>query len=383
MTPNARISAAIDILDLVLGGMPAEAALLRWSRSSRFAGSGDRNAVRDLVFDGMRRLRSRAALGGSLSGRGVMLGMCRETGADPVNVFTGEGHAPPPLTAAELAAGQVPEGLEALDLPDGVWPLWQQSLGHRAEDVARAMQDRAPVWLRVNALKSDPQKAIVALQAEGITCQPHPELPAALMVTDGARKIAASTAYRDGLIELQDLSPQLACAALPAAKRALDYCAGGGGKALALAASGVGSVVAHDASAARMTDLTQRAHRAGARIQIAAPGSVKGSFDLVLVDVPCSGSGTWRRTPDAKWRFSMPAFHNLLQTQKDILDEVVPHVAPKGHLAYMTCSVLTPENGDQIAAFLTRHPDFEQDFQRSFLPPEASDGFFMAVLRRR
>lgn len=382
MTPNARISAAIDILDQVLGGMAAEAALLRWSRASRFAGSGDRNAVRDLVFDGLRRLRSRAALGGSLSGRGVILGMCRETAIDPEAVFTGEGHAPAPLTAAEREAGRPPQGAEVLDLSDEIWPLWQKSLGARAEDIAQAMRDRAPVWLRVNTLKSNPDVAIAALQAEGITCQPHPELSTALKVTAGARKIAASLAYRDGLIELQDLSPQLACAALPKAKRALDYCAGGGGKALALAASGAGKVVAHDANAARMSDLTHRARRAGAPIQIAAPGRVKGQFDLVLVDVPCSGSGTWRRTPDVKWRFNVKMLHNLLQTQQEILDKVVPHVAPNGHLAYMTCSLLAAENDEQIAGFLARHSDFESNFQHSFLPPEASDGFFMAVLRR-
>lgn len=382
MTPNARISAAIDILDQVLDGMAAEAALLRWSRASRFVGSGDRNAVRDLVFDGLRRLRSRAALGGSLSGRGVILGMCRETAIDPATIFTGEGHAPAPLTAAEREAGRPPQDAEALDVPDEIWPLWQHSLGSRAKAIAQAMQDRAPVWLRVNTLKSNPDAAIAALQAEGIICQPHPELPTALKVAEGARKIAASQAYREGLIELQDLSPQLACAALPKAKRALDYCAGGGGKSLALAAGGAGNVVAHDANAARMSDLTHRARRAGAHIQIAAPGRVQGLFDLVLADVPCSGSGTWRRTPDAKWRFNMPMLRNLLQTQQEILDKVVPHVAPNGHLAYMTCSLLTPENDEQIAAFLARHPDFKPEFQHSFLPPKGSDGFFMAVLRR-
>lgn len=383
MTPAARAAAAIAILDRILDGQAAEAALIRWARASRFAGSGDRAAVRDLVFDALRRLRSRAALGGALSGRGLLLGMCRDEGLDPDALFTGEGHGPPPLSDAERAAGHAPTPDEALDLPDWLLPLWRKALGPDAEPVALAMRERAPVWLRVNLRRADPARAVAALAGEGIAAVPHPDLPTALRITKGARRLAASRAYREGLVELQDLSPQMACAALPARGGLLDFCAGGGGKALALAARGASPVVAHDIDAARMADLPARAERAGVRIRLAAPGQVAGRFDTVVADVPCSGSGTWRRSPDAKWRLTRDDLDRLASRQALILEQAAGFVAEGGHLAYMTCSVLAVENDEQVQGFLARDPRFEQILARHFSPLSASDGFYLALMRRR
>ncbi|MFT4014999.1 MAG: RsmB/NOP family class I SAM-dependent RNA methyltransferase [Paracoccus sp. (in: a-proteobacteria)] len=384
MTPAARAQAAIQILDRILAGDPAEAALLRWSRASRFAGSGDRGAVRDLVFDSLRRRDSRAALGGGLSGRGLILGMCREEAIDPATLFTGQGHAPEPLSPAETNTtnAETNAGARAddLDLPGWLRPLWSDALGDQANAVALAMRDRAPVWLRVNRLRATPEQARQALDRDGIRTEPAPRLATALRVLEGARKLAGARAYREGLIELQDLSPQLACAALPASGRVLDYCAGGGGKALALAAAGA-SVTAHDIDAGRMADLPARAKRAGARIRIAEPGQVGGAFDLVVTDVPCSGSGTWRRTPDAKWRLGPPDLARLTALQGAILDRASSLVAPAGHLAYMTCSVLRAENDAQIDAFLSRHR-FDLLERHLFTPLTASDGFYLALMRR-
>ncbi|WP_199260891.1 RsmB/NOP family class I SAM-dependent RNA methyltransferase [Paracoccus binzhouensis] len=383
MTPAARADAAIAILDRILAGQPAEAALLRWSRASRFAGSGDRAAVRDLVFDSLRRLRSRAALGGARSGRGLMLGLCREEGTDPDTIFTGDRHAPPPLSETERAGGQPPDAEAALDLPGWILPAWRAALGRDAEAVALAMRDRAPVWLRVNLHRAEPAAAAAALAEEDIAAESHAELPSALRVTRGARRLSGSRAWREGLVELQDLSPQMACAQLPAHGSLLDFCAGGGGKALALAARGAGPVTAHDIDAGRMTDLPARAGRAGLRIRIAAPGKVTGRFDTVVADVPCSGSGTWRRTPDAKWRLTPGDLQRLLGLQAGILDQAAGFVAPGGHLAYMTCSLLTAENEDQLAAFLAHNPQFEEILQRRYSPLTASDGFYLALMRRR
>jgi len=383
MTPAARAAAAIEILDRILAGQPAEAALIRWARASRFAGSGDRAAVRDLVFDALRRLRSRAALGGAMTGRGLLLGMCREEGTDPASLFTGERHAPAVLTEAERAAGRDPAPDEALDLPDWLWPLWQAGLGADAGPVARAMRDRAPVWLRVNLRRGDPAGAAAALAAQDIATQPHPALSTALRITHGARRLSASNAYRQGLVEPQDLSPQMACALLPAQDSLLDYCAGGGGKALALAARGAGPVTAHDIDAARMADLPARAARAGVDIRLAAPGQVSGRFATVLADVPCSGSGTWRRSPDAKWRLVPDDLARLTALQGRILDQAADFVADGGHLAYMTCSVLPCENDAQLRAFLGRNPRFEPVLARDFSPLAASDGFYLALMRRR
>ena len=383
MTPAARVQAAITILDRILDGDPAEQALLRWSRASRFAGSGDRAALRDLVFDSLRRRQSRAALGGAMTGRGLMLGMCRDEDIAPQSLFTGIGHAPAALSTQELAAGMPPDAVAALDLPEWIVPAWDEALGGIAAPVAMAMRERAPVWLRVNTLRASPAQAASVLAAEQIATDPHPDLPTALRVRDGARRLAASAAYRDGLVELQDLSPQLACSLLPAQGSLLDYCAGGGGKALALAARGLAPVTAHDIDAGRMSDLPARAARAGARIAIAAPGQVSGRFDLVVADVPCSGSGTWRRTPDAKWRLTSADLARLVQLQARILDQTAALVAPGGALAYMTCSLLRAENQSQTDAFLLRHPGFQQQEQRLFTPLDASDGFYLCLLRRR
>ncbi|MTH76437.1 RsmB/NOP family class I SAM-dependent RNA methyltransferase [Paracoccus aestuariivivens] len=382
MTPAARVQAAITILDQILSGDPAEAALLRWSRSSRFAGSGDRAAIRDLVFDSLRRRRSRAALGGALTGRGLILGMCLQEGLDPVQIFTGEGHAPAKLAGGELGKGRQPTEAEALDLPDWVQPLWAGSLGANAKPVARAMSARAPVWLRANALRATPAQAIASLAQDGIVAQSFTGLPTALVVIEGARKVSNARAYRDGLVELQDLSPQLACAMLPTAQKVLDYCAGGGGKSLAIAARGNVDVTAHDANPARMNDLPSRADRAGAKVRIAKSGQIRGTFDLVVTDVPCSGSGTWRRTPDAKWRLDRDRLRDLVEIQAGILDDAGRYVAPNGYLAYMTCSLIDEENGQQVAAFAGRS-EFELHSQRVFTPLDASDGFFVAILRRR
>ena len=379
MTPAARISAAINVLDQVLAGQPAEQALLRWSRASRFAGSGDRAAVRDLVFDALRCRDSHAALGGGLTGRGLMIGALRAAGQDPADLFTGEGHAPAPLRPDETPG----DARGATDIPGWIRPLWDASLGDRADAVAGEMRHRAPVWLRVNPVRSDAAGAIAALAQDGIAAEPDPRLPTALRVTANERRLSQGRAYRDGLVELQDLSPQLACAALPVAAgaRVLDYCAGGGGKTLAVAGRAPGlTLVAHDADPARMADLPQRAERAGVKVQLAT--APKGSFDLVIADVPCSGTGTWRRTPDSKWRLPQGSLDSLIALQARILRQVAPFVRPGGHLAYMTCSVLDPENGAQVDGFLQENPGFWQVSRRTWTPLDASDGFFLSLMAR-
>ncbi|MFV0301007.1 MAG: RsmB/NOP family class I SAM-dependent RNA methyltransferase [Paracoccus sp. (in: a-proteobacteria)] len=383
MIPQARVAAAIGILDQILNGAPAEQALLRWSRASRFAGSGDRAAVRDLVFDALRQRDSLAAHGGGRTGRGLMLGRARAIGADPETIFTGEGHAPAPLSSEERDAGGTPTADQRLNLPGWLVPLWARALGDEAGPIAEAMAERAPVWLRVNSRKADVATALAALADDGVEATTDPRLPTALRVLAGERRINASHAYLDGLVELQDLSPQLACAALPVAdgQRVLDFCAGGGGKALAIGARARLDLAAHDADPGRMADLPARAARAGLRIRIEP--RPEGAYDLVIADVPCSGSGTWRRTPDAKWRLAPADLARLQTVQAGILDRVAGLLRPGGHLAYMTCSLLDEENRDQIAAFLARHPQFAPLWQRRWSPLDASDGFFLALLQRQ
>ncbi|TNF21078.1 MAG: RsmB/NOP family class I SAM-dependent RNA methyltransferase [Rhodobacteraceae bacterium] len=382
MTPGARIQAAAGLLDAVLAGQAAEQALTRWSRANRYAGSKDRAAIRDLVFDALRRKRSCAAWGGALTGRGLMIGALRAEGRDPDTVFTGQGYAPPPLSAEERAALGTPDAAEARDLPDWIWPEFEASLGDRAEAEAALMRDRAEVFLRVNLLKTNRDAAQDALATEGIASTPHPLSPTALRVTGGARRVHLGAAYKDGLVELQDAASQAVvdALALVPGRAVLDFCAGGGGKALAIAAQTRAPVVAHDIDPARMKDIPVRAARAGADIEIATRPS--GAFDLVFCDAPCSGSGSWRRAPEAKWRLTPERLADLWAMQDAVLDAGSAHVAPGGALAYATCSLLDSENDARVQAFVARRPGWRVERVRKLTLSDGADGFFLAVLRR-
>lgn len=387
MTPGARVQAAIEILDEILEGKPAEQALTTWARRSRFAGSKDRAAIRDHVFDALRARRSLAALGGAATGRGLMIGLVRAQSGDVDALFSGAGHAPEPVTEVERAAARDPApGAEAADIPDWLWPRFQAALGARAEEAGRIMQTRAPLHLRANLLRTDRAGAIAALAADGITAAAHPACETALEVTEGARQVARSQAYLDGLVELQDAASQAIVARLPLrpGARVLDYCAGGGGKSLALAARMQGEVLAHDAAPQRMRDLPERAARAGAKVRLLATEGLdrEAPFDLVLTDVPCSGSGSWRRAPDGKWALSPERLADLGRIQRAILQRAAELVAADGVLAYATCSMLHDENGDVVADFLAEHTDWRLSKQEHWTVLDGTDGFFLAVLTR-
>lgn len=338
------------------------------------------------MFDAARCRRSFAALGGGETGRGLMIGALRAAGADLAEAFTGEGYAPAALAPGE-GEGPPFEALPdavRLDCPDWLKAPLRDSLEADFLPVMEALRHRAPVFLRVNTAKATLETAQAALAEDGIEARPHPLSPTALEVTTGARRVQAGRAYREGLVELQDVASQAVVDLLgvTAGARVLDYCAGGGGKSLALAARGA-EVTAHDADPGRMTDLPSRAARAGARIATMAPGVRPAhAFDLVFADAPCSGSGAWRRSPDGKWRFSPRRLDELCRVQADILDEISGFVAPVGRLAYATCSLLRAENHDQIAAFLARHPDWTLCDERQFTPLDGGDGFYVAVLTR-
>jgi 16S rRNA (cytosine967-C5)-methyltransferase len=372
MTPAARLSAAIEILDRILAGGPVEQTLTNWARGNRFAGSGDRHALRDLVFDALRRRRSLAALGGGLTGRGLVLGLARAAGTEAL--FTGEGHAPAPVSAAE--AGRTPIGDEALDVPDWLAPQLRDSLSGDFAAVMVAMQDRAPVFLRVNLARISREAAMARLAQDGIAAERVDWVNSALQVTGNARKIQLSAPYLEGLVELQDASSQAVVAALGVhpGMRVLDYCAGGGGKTLAIAALGV-AVEAHDANPQRMGGLPARAERAGVRVRLV--GRPAPPYDLVVMDVPCSGSGSWRRDPQGKWALDAGRLAALVETQAGILDLCAGFGR---RLAYATCSLLRAENEAQVAAFVQRHPGWHVDFQTRFSPLQGGDGFFVALL---
>jgi 16S rRNA (cytosine967-C5)-methyltransferase len=385
MTPAARQQAAIEILELILEGEAAEKALTSWGRRNRYAGSKDRAAVRDHVFSALRCRRSFAVLGGAETGRGLVLGALRAEGTDPETVFSGQRYAPAPLSDAERAApGDFSSDAERLDIPDWIWPSFSQSLGEATEAAALALQSRAPVHLRVNLQRGTREQAIAALAEEGIQSVPHPASETALEVIDGARRVRNSDCFADGVIELQDAASQAVVDHLPLrdGMRVLDYCAGGGGKSLAMAARAKIDLFAHDANAGRMSDLPLRAQRAGVRVTCLSTGELKPlqPFDLVLCDVPCSGSGAWRRAPEGKWRLNREMLDETRAVQRQILVDAAGLVRPGGHLAYATCSMLVEENSAQIQTFLEHHSGWKVETQAAWQVQDGTDGFFVTVL---
>lgn len=383
MTPAARIQAAIDVLDAVLAGEAAERALTNWARASRFAGSGDRAGLRDLVFDALRCLRSYAALGGARTGRGLMLGALRAAGEDPAASFGAGPYAPAALLPDEASHQPAPlTRAERLDLPDWLLDRFDLSLGPDAEAAALALRSRAPVFVRVNQSKASVTGTMARLAQDQIAARRHGDIDCALEITENARKLQNSGAFADGWIELQDASSQAAVRRVPlaAGQSVLDFCAGGGGKALAFADRGA-LVTAHDISPERMGDIPRRAARAGQQIRVEPDAAALGRFDVVFCDAPCSGSGTWRRAPEAKWRLTPERLQALRAMQAEVLRAAATHVRPGGLLAYATCSVLTEENAAQVAAFRAERPQFDLLDDMKTLPGPAGDGFYLAVMK--
>ncbi|MGR3637088.1 MAG: RsmB/NOP family class I SAM-dependent RNA methyltransferase [Shimia sp.] len=383
MTPAARVATAIELLDEIFAGAPAEKCLTGWGRRNRFAGSKDRAAVRDHVFDGLRQRASAAQAGGSADGRGVMIGVLRLSGVDPETMFTGEGYAASVLSDDERAVNS--DDAKALDVPAWLVDPLRESLAEEFDATMEAIRLRAPVSLRVNLRKASISEAQARLRDDGVETALLALADTALAVTDGPRRVAQSAAYRDGLVELQDASSQAAVASLSFLKgmNVLDYCAGGGGKILAMAGLCDGQFYAHDANPARLRDLPARAERAGVAVQTVDDAAGDAPYDLVFCDVPCSGSGTWRRTPDAKWRLTQQDLLDLTNLQAEILTQAADLVTQDGTLVYATCSLLKAENEDQLTRFLQAQDDWTVYASQRFSMTTEGDGFFVAELRRK
>jgi 16S rRNA (cytosine967-C5)-methyltransferase len=432
MTPAARLSAAIDIIaDIEARRRPAADALKDWGLSHRFAGSGDRAAIAGLVYDALRRRASSAHVMGDSGARAVALGMLRlERKLEPdaiAGLASGARFAPAPLTDAERArlaaadlAGAPP--WVAGDYPQWLDPHLERSFGDERAAEGAALASRAPLDLRVNTLKGDREAAAAALADLGPA--PTRWSPAGLrIVLDAdARNPAlhAEPAFIKGLVEVQDEGSQLAALFAGAApgEQVIDLCAGAGGKTLALAAAmeNHGQLYATDTDKRRLAPIHERLARSGARnVQVRTPKSVgneladlAGRGDLVLIDAPCTGIGTWRRNPDAKWRMRPGALELRLKEQAAVLDRAAQLVKPGGRIAYVTCSVLAEENGDQVRAFLARQGGFAVVppaeaanalgeraylFRRAVLMAEEgllmtprrtdTDGFYVSLLVRR
>jgi 16S rRNA (cytosine967-C5)-methyltransferase len=432
MTPAARLSAAIELIETIEAQrVPAAKALKEWGTAHRYAGSGDRAAISGLIWDVLRRRASSTWIMDDDTPRARVLGMLKlERGLDVDAVAAlcdGGRFAPAPLTDGERAA-LTSRSLENAPAPiAGDYPEWldgylAQVFGDDRVAEATAMASRAPLDLRVNTLKAKREKILPSLAHLG--ARPTPWSPVGLRIELGADArspgIHAEADFIKGAIEVQDEGSQLA-ALLSAARpgeQVIDLCAGAGGKTLALAAlmQGKGRLIATDRDKRQLAPIHERLSRAGVHnADVRTPkgegdtlGDIRASADLVLIDAPCTGTGTWRRNPDAKWRMRPGALEVRLKDQIEVLDRAAALVKPGGRIAYVTCSVLPPENGEQIRAFVARHPQFTvmapsqtvtalgdkahefaaatvQSPEGLLMTPRrtGTDGFFVSVLRRQ
>lgn len=431
MTPAARLSAAIEILSTIdAQRIPAANALKEWGTAHRFAGSGDRAAIAGLVFDVLRRRSSSAYLMDADTSRARLLGMLkleRGLGTDAIAALcSGERFAPEPLSTAERTAltsrslNDAPAHV-AGDYPEWLDPHFTRVFGDERMEEATAMASRAPLDLRVNTLRAKREKALSSIAHLG--ARPTPWSPLGIRIDLGADArnpgIHAEEVFIKGGIEVQDEGSQLAALLTDArpGEQVIDMCAGAGGKTLALAAmmQGKGRLIATDRDKRQLAPIHERLSRAGVHnADVRTPrgpddtlADIKASADLVVIDAPCTGTGTWRRNPDAKWRMRPGALEVRIKDQIEVLDRAALLVKPGGRVAYITCSVLPQENTEQVKAFIARHPEYKvvppvrtvaalgeraADFAEATLQSAegllmtprrtGTDGFFTAVLTR-
>lgn len=382
MTPPARIQAAIEILDGVLvavrsHGPAADTILANYFRKRRYAGSKDRAAVRELVFAALRSSAAEVALDGRL---------LMATLDDAAHFFGCDDRNAPPALADHERAQRATMTTQPLSWARNVIP----------SALFNALLERAPLDVRVNSLKATRDAVQHTLAEQNIASMPTPHAPLGLRLAAGTA-IQNTDIYKDGLIEIQDEASQLVALATGAkpGQTVIDLCAGAGGKTLALAAmmQNRGQLVAADIDMARLERMKPRVERSGATIiSCKRVDGLKDKADIVLVDAPCTGSGTWRRNPEARLRLSSDMLAHVMNTQHHVLDRAIELARPGGRIVYAVCSVLPAEGIEQINAALTRHPRlslapvlpelFQAEPIGLNLRPDqhGCDGFFIACL---
>jgi 16S rRNA (cytosine967-C5)-methyltransferase len=397
MTPAARLQGAIDILEVMAkSDQPLDRLLRDWFRTRRYAGSKDRAAIAQRVFSIQRHRASLAWRMGSDEPRALAIASLLKDDEVPESFFTG-GYGPAELTDAERAAiGHAPSDPPPLcargEFPEFLEPELVRACGDSLLDDMMALQMRAPVDLRVNTLKRERGEVLEALRARGFPAEPTPYSSVGIRIASegGSAELGRSAMFETGAFEFQDEAAQIAsllCAAKPG-ERVLDLAAGAGGKSLALAAmmQNKGEVVACDIRQTVLQELAARARRAGAtiiRTHLTEKEPPDGPFDAVLVDAPCTGTGTWRRQPELRWRLSPQILRERIALQDRLLDQAAARLHKGGRLIYATCSILPSENEDRVAAFLARHPQYAvrpcaQVWRDSVEAPPGMTEFFKA-----
>ncbi|MBA8819634.1 MFS transporter [Ochrobactrum sp. P6BS-III] len=382
MRLGGRLQAAIEVLgDIEAGKRPASDVLKDWGSAHRFAGAGDRAVIGNIVYDALRRKLSIAWRMDADDARALAFGALLADGGMEIAAIDaaldGDKFAPETLEQARRIAWESRDSAAAPDYVQADVPEWcaaslRELFGERWVEEGKALATRPPVDLRVNSLKAKPEQTLAALEKAGAA--PAPFLAQALRIPPiealGRHpNVQGEQAFLDGWFEVQDLGSQLAAlfAGAKPGEQVLDYCAGAGGKTLALAAAmqNKGQVHAYDAERARLSPMHERLQRAGVRNtqvhgNLDALDPLTGHMDLVLTDAPCTGSGTWRRRPDAKWRLNDQQLERRVQDQQEVLESAKHYVKPGGRLAYVTCSLFAEENTRQVARFLTDNPDFTE-----------------------
>lgn len=418
MTPAARLQMAIDILEAMeKTEQPLDRLLKDWFRTRRFAGSKDRAAIAERVFTVQRHRMSLAWRMGAATPRALVLASVLAAGEDPAANFVGGGYGPAELSDAERTAIAGPPLGEAPAHVRGEYPEFldaelRRVFGDTLLDEMIALQARAPIDLRVNTLRRERGEVLAALIAQGFAAAPTPFAPQGIRIAsgEGSAALGRSAMFESGAFEFQDEAAQIAallCRARPDV-RILDLAAGAGGKSLALAADmrGQSEIVACDIRQPALQELAVRAKRAGAaniKTHLLDPRRpLTETFDIVLLDTPCSGSGTWRRQPELRWRTTPERLAELVPLQDRLLAQAATHVKPGGRLVYATCSILARENEARVATFLGRNPGFKvlradavwresaagapppgmAEFFRASPFTTGTDGFFAAILRR-
>ena len=376
-----RIAAAIEVLtDVFTQHRPASEALKDWGKAHRFAGSTDRHAIGTLVYDTLRRRNTAASRMGDGRPRALVLGTLREVWSMPAaeieNLCT-EQFGPGVLSKAEHTAlnRDMREDLPAYikgDFPEWLMPSLTQVFGDRAAEEGAALSQRAPIDLRVNTLKSDQKQLLEAFAKHGAVAGPLSPFCVRIKSPDATTRnitVEVEPAHGLGWFEVQDAASQIAAlmSGAKAGERVADICAGAGGKTLALAAmmQNKGSISAYDADKHRLRPIFDRMIRACVTNIDVIPADEankldeSGGFDCVLIDAPCSGSGSWRRKPDAKWRLAEMQLQQRIRDQREVLERGAALVKKGGRLVYITCSVLPEENTSQVERFLEVHKNFE------------------------
>ena len=381
MTPAARLAAAASVLDSIAQGrQPAEAVLKAWGGANRYAGSKDRRAIADRVYKVLRaRGRLSWIMGGREDGRALVIGSLHAIDALSVEeieaLHAGDGYGPRPLSKQErsrITAGQgeVP-GWVAAGLPEFVVEDFKATFGDRwAEEAHALMAPRAPIDLRVNDAMATVDEVEAELRAAGLEVSRTPWSTLGLRVpSEPPPNIQALEGFKAGKFEVQDEGSQVVCwlAGAQVGMTVVDYCAGGGGKTLGLAQAmgGQGKLIGSDVVNKRLENIRPRLKRAGVEADLVLIGQngggledVNGKADLVFVDAPCTGSGTWRRRPEDAWRLTAEEVEKLHALQVRILSQATKLVKPGGRLVYVTCSLLARENEASADAFEAANPEF-------------------------